>query len=303
MVPLEDNKPVYWQINDYNLEIKYPNKLYFPQVNINKLETLSYYRDIASVMLPYLKDRPVTLHYFPQGINGVSFFKRNIINVPTEIIKLVPYKELTQDKTISIPIINTKTGLLYFVSKGVIEFHTWNARYPNYNTPDYAIFDLDIEYLEDFPLVLKASLALKEELDARALKSFIKTSGGTGLHVYVPVKPVYTHKEVREWVKSIGKILMDKHPEFITVNRIGGKTHTKGMVTIDYQQNAIARSMISAYSLRARPEATVSTPLSWKEVKKGNFLPIDFNIKTVKERVNKLGDLFAGVLKEKQELI
>ena len=303
MPPIEEGNPVFWQIDGYNLEIKYPNKPYFPQVHIHKLETVSYYRDIASIMLPYLKDRPATLHYFPRGVEGgVSFYKRDLKNAPSEIIKLVPYDELTQDKTILVPIINTKAGLLYFASKGVIEFHLWNTTYTNYQTPDFAVFDLDIESLTDFGLVLKASLVLKEELDKLKVKSFIKTSGGTGLHVYVPVKAIYTHEQVREWVKNVGKILMEKHSDFITVNRIGGKTHTNGMVTIDYLQNAISRSMVAPYSLRATPKATVSTPLSWKEVAEGNFLPTDFTLKTVPKRIAEKGDLFAGVLTEKQEL-
>ncbi len=303
MASVEEGEPVFWQIGDYNLEIKYPNKPYFPDSNINKLQTVSYYRKVSSVMLPYFKNRPATLHYFPRGIKGgVSFYKRDFKNTPSQIIKLVPYNELTQDKTIFVPVINTKAGLLYFASKGVIEFHLWNAVYPDYDKPNYAVFDLDIESLKDFNLVLKASLALKTELDNLNLKSFIKTSGGTGLHVYVPVKSIYTHLQVRNWVKKIGVVLMNKHSDFITVNRIGGKTHTNRMVTIDYLQNAISRSIIAPYSLRAHPKATVSTPLEWKEVKKGNFSPTDFTLKTVPKRIAEKGDLFKGFLNGNQEL-
>jgi len=304
MTPKDEGNPIIWNIDNYNLEIKYPNKPYFPDIQVNKLETVSYYKSVSDVMLPYLNNRPATLHYFPRGIQGgVSFYKRDLKNAPSHIIKLVPYHELTQDKTISVPIINTRAGLLYFASKGVIEFHLWNAKYPDFDTPNYAVFDLDIESLTDFDLVLKSSLKLKELLDKLNLQSFIKTSGGTGLHVYVPIKTIYTHKQVRNWVKNIGKVLMDKYPEFITVNRIGGKTHTNGMVTIDYLQNAISRSMVAPYSLRAHPQATVSTPLSWDEVTEGNFLPTDFTLKTVPDRIAKKGDLFLGVLNGNQELI
>ena len=303
MTLIDEGKPITWQINNYDLEIKYPNKPYFPDIHVNKLETISYYRDVSEVMLPYLHNRPATLHYFPRGIKGgISFYKRDLKDAPSNIIDLVPYQELTQDKTILVPIINTKAGLLYFASKGVIEFHLWNATFPNFDKPDFAVFDLDIETLSDFDLVLKTSLALKKELDALNVQSFIKTSGGTGLHVYVPIKPIYTHVQVREWIKNIGKILMKNYPDFITVNRIGGKTHTNGMVTVDYLQNAISRSMVAPYSLQAQPTATVSTPLSWEEVAKGDFLPTDFTIKTVPQRIAEKGDLFKGVLTDKQEL-
>ena len=302
MAPIDEGKPIIWHIDNYNLEIKYPNKPYFPDIQVTKLETINYYRNIAEVLLPYLHNRPATLHYFPRGIKGVSFYKRDLKDAPTNIIDLVPYKELTQDKTILIPIINTKAGLLYFASKGVIEFHLWNTIFPDFEKPDFAVFDLDIENLSAFDLVLKTSLLLKKELDFLNLKSFIKTSGGTGLHIYVPIKPIYTHLQVRNWIKNIGKILMKKHPDFITVNRIGGKTHSNNLVTIDYLQNAISRCMVAPYSLRAQPKATVSTPLAWEEVAKGNFLPTDFTIKTVPERLAEKGDLFQGVLTTKQEL-
>ena len=299
----EEGSPITWIIDEYKLTINYPNKIYWPENNITKIQLLEYYKQMAHTMLPYFNNRPITLHYFPKGIeNDLQFYKRNITNVPTDIIKLVEYDEKSQDKVINIPIVESVAGLLYFASKGVIEFHLWNATYPHLNNPDIAVFDLDIDTKNNFNSALEVALILNKYLEEFNLKSYCKTTGGTGLHIYVPILPKYTHEQVRFWVKSVGQTLSEQHPNKITTKTISGKTHESSKVTIDYLQNTISRTMIAPYSVRGYKNAPVSTPLSWEEIKIGHFLPKDFNLKTMPSRIQKTGDLFKEVLTLKQEL-
>ncbi len=301
-MPIE-GEPITWVIDNQTIEIKYPKKLYWKDSGISKIELVEYYKNMADIMLPYFKNRPITLHYFPRGIdNSLQFYKRNVTHVPKDIVKLVSYKEKSQDKVISLPVIFSAVGLLYFAAKGVIEFHLWNSKYTSFEMPDIAVFDLDIDSISNFKQVVKVALIINNYLNELNLVSFCKTTGGTGLHVYVPINPIYNHQQVRDWVRFVGEELSGKYPDLITTKSIGRKTHISNKVTIDYLQNTISRTMISPYSVRGYKNATVSTPLLWDELKNNDFLPEDFNLKTIPKRLAEIGDVFKGVLTVKQEL-
>lgn len=299
-----EEKPITWNIEGYDLKITHPNKVYWPNQGYTKLDLLQYYKDIAPVLLPYLKNRPVTLHFFPKGIEEFSFYKRNFEDVEEDenLFHTCSYEEISQDKTIRVLLIDRVSGLLYFASRGGIEFHLWSSKMPDYTYPDIAVFDFDINETVPIENVLQAATYLNEFLKSKGLKSFVKTSGGYGLHVYLPIIPEYTFKEVKVWVKSVCDKLAKKYPNLITTQRKGRKTHISDKVTIDYLQNVISRNTAAPYTVRAYDNAPVSTPLTWREVKKGGFVPKDFNIKNVVSRVKKKGDLFAEVLSGKQRL-
>ncbi|VAW41131.1 ATP-dependent DNA ligase clustered with Ku protein, LigD [hydrothermal vent metagenome] len=294
------DKPLIWNIDGYELLISHPQKLYWPKERYTKIDVLNYYRTISTTILPYFKDRPVTLHYFPRGIEGFSFYKRNFEN--ESLIRTASYKEVSQDKTIQVPLIDSSSGLLWLASRGGIEFHLWSSKMPNYTHPDIAIFDLDISKDTDFNDVLKAGWYLHELLNSIKIKSYPKTSGGTGLHVYVPIVAKYSFELVRNWVKSIGNKLANCYPEIISTKKDKGATHKSDKVIIDCLQNVISRNTAAPYTVRAYSSAPISTPLSWDEVKKGGFTPKSFTIKNVPDRVAKLGDLFSEVLTNKQQL-
>lgn len=299
-----EEHPIILNIEGYELEIAHPNKVYWPKEGFTKMDVINYYKSLAAILLPYFKNRPVTLHYYPKGIEGFSFYKRDfeITDGQEKLFRTTSYKEISQDKTIQVPLIDSVAGALWFASKGGFEFHLWSSKMPNYTKPDIAIFDLDANENTPFKDVLKASLYLKELLISMGLESYPKTSGGNGMHVYVPIIPKYSFEFVREWVKKISMKLEKQQPECITTQRDSGKTHTSTKVTIDYLQNAVSRNTVAPYSLRGYPGAPVSTPLSWEEVKKGGFCQIDFNIESVPARVDKLGDLFSEVLLNKQTI-
>ncbi len=304
MSKLEEEKPIIWNVEGYELHITHPGKLYWPKAGYSKLNLLQYYKNMAPILLPYFKDRPVTIHYFPRGIEDFSFYKRNFADDEEDgnLFHTVPYEEISQDKTIRVPLIDTTAGLLYFASKGGIEFHLWSSLMPNYNHPDIAIFDFDVNKNVSFENVLQAASYLNELLGAMQLKSYPKTTGGSGLHVYVPIVTKYSFKQVRAWVKGISDVLTKTYPNLIAPQSKSGKTHNSNKVTVDYLQNVVSRNTAAPYSARGYANAPVSTPLTWEEVNKGGFLPKDFNIITVPKRVESLGDLFAEVLRNKQKL-
>jgi len=292
----QEGAPVYRNINGHEIEVKYPCKLYWPDSGITKLELVDYYVATAPLMFPYLKERPVTLHYFPRGIKDVSFYKRDYSHPLPGLIDTYPYKEISQDKIIDVPVIAGEAGIVYLASKGCIEFHNWSSRIKDIHHPDLAIFDMDISDIQNFPLVLEAALLLHDYLKEKKLHSFVKTSGGNGLHLLVPVEPVYTFKEVRDWVAETGIIMKEKYPEIFSLPDKGNKTHNQNKVVIDFRQNIITRNTASVYTVRAKPGATVSAPLSWDEVKEGKIRPKDLTIKTLPERIKEKGDLFKEIL-------
>lgn len=300
----KEETTIIWNIDSYKLFISHPQKLYWPKAGYTKLDLLRYYKDIFPTLLPYLKDRPVTMHYFPRGIESFSFYKRDFEQKEEneKLFHTVPYKEISQDKIIHVPLIDSKAALLWMVSKGGIEFHLWSSIMPAYTHPDIVIFDLDINRDGDFNTVLQTAGYLNELLVTMDLHAYPKTSGGTGLHVYVPIITEYSFEFVRKWVKSIADKLANNYPKLITTLKDGHKTHQSNKVTIDYLQNVVSRNTAAPYTVRAYPGAPVSTPLTWDEVKKGGFLPKDFNIKNIPDRILKLGDLYSKVLTNKQRL-
>ncbi len=297
-----EGMPIYWEIEGVKIEIKYPGKLYWPEDHITKLELVTYYRDIADIMMPYLEKRPVTLHYFPRGIHQISFYKRDFSKPIPGLIETYPYQEISQDKTIMVPIVASKAGLVYLASKGCIEFHTWASTIPEVNKPTWAVIDLDIGKSMGFNLILEAAGLLYDYLQSLHVQAFAKTSGGSGLHIYIPLKRIYTFEQVRDWIAKLGLKMQSLYPELFTLPAKRNKTHDSQKVIIDYMQNVITRNTASVYTVRAKKGAPVSTPVSWDEVKAKSFIPADFTIKTVPERVQKIGDLFQGVLKTQQTL-
>ena len=293
-----------WDIDGFELNINMPNKIYWPGESYTKLDLLNYYKVMSPILLPYFKNRPVTIKFYPKGVDGPSYYKRSFDHGLNDrhLFTTFPYAEITQDKILQVPVIASAAGILYFASKGGIEFHLWSSKAPKFQFPDIAIFDLDVQDLIHFEDVLKVTNYLGDALSAMKLKSYAKTSGGTGIHVYVPILPHYPFEIIRAWVKSVGNQLADKYPDLVTTKLKGRKTHNSKKVTIDYLQNVISRNTIAPYSVRAYKKAPVSTPLTWDEVREGGFLPTDFTIKNVPERVEKLGDIFAEVLNYKEIL-
>jgi bifunctional non-homologous end joining protein LigD len=291
-----------WQLGSQTIQVSHLEKVYWPQAGFTKGDLLGYYRQIAPVALPYLKDRPVTLRVFPQGVERVSYYLRDCPEDAPDWLRRVEYRPRTVSHPVPLPLIDTVAGLLWFANQGAIEFHLWGSHLPDLTQPDLAIFDLDPGEGASFDAVREAALRLHDALAQAGVKGHPKTSGGGGLHVFVPLAAGYTFERVRGWVKGVGEQLASSYPDLIALAH--GATHQGNRVTIDYAQNSVGRNTASPYTLRAHPvHPTVSTPLTWEELEAGTTLPAALTPQVVLERVRRLGDLFAPVLQGDQHII
>ncbi len=290
-----------WQLGSQTVQVSHLEKRYWQQVEFTKGDMLHYYQQIASVALPYFKDRPVTLRVFPQGVAGVSYYLRDCPDAAPDWLRRVKYHPKTATHLIPLPLIDNAAGLIWFANQGAIEFHLWSSHVPDLTEPDQAIFDLDPGKTASFRNVREAALRLHDKLEQAGVRGYPKTSGGRGLHIYVPLAAGYTFERVRTWVKAVGQQLATTYPDLIAIAH--GPTHQGGRVTIDAAQNSVGRNTAAPYTLRASiPHPTVSTPLTWEELGAGDFHPADLTPQVVLERVGRLGDLFAPVLHTDQHI-
>ncbi len=288
------------------IPVTYPNKIYWPRTErskeVTKLDLIYYYKSISAFMLPYLNKRPVTFKYYPRGINNISFYRRDLHTQHPSYIKTFPYEEISQNKTIQLPLINNTAGLLWFMAKGAIEVHLWSSRVADLLHPDMVIFDLDISDQNQFSKILEVAVIIYQLLQEKGINCYAKTSGGSGLHIYLPIKPLYEYEKVRNWVKSLAIGLIKKYPDLIQIVSKNSKTHQKNKVTIDYMQNTLSRNTAAPYTVRATVDARVSMPLTWQNIQLGKVRPEDFNIFNTLDRLKANGDIFEKVLQQPQSL-
>ena len=290
-----------WQLGGQSFQVTHLEKMYWPQAGFIKGDLLGYYRQIAPVLLPHLKDRPVTLRVYPQGVEGASYYLRDCPEQAPDWLQRVQYQPKTVSHPVPLPLIDTTAGLLWFANLGAIEFHLWGSHTPVLAQPDLAIFDLDPGETASFAAVREAALRLHDALEQAGVSGYPKTSGGGGLHVFVPLVPGHTFERVRTWVKGVGQWLASSYPSLVALAH--GATHQGGRVTVDYAQNSVGRNTAAPYTLRARQiHPAVSTPLTWKELEEGDLHPADLTPQIVLERVGRLGDVFAPVLQGNQHI-
>lgn len=290
-----------WQLAGQTVQVSHLEKIYWPQAGFTKGDMLEYYRQIAPVVLPHFKDRPVTLRVYPQGAEHASYYLRDCPDDAPGWLRRVPYRPKTVRHEVPLPLIDSAAGLIWFANQGAIEFHLWGSRVPHLEQPDLAIFDLDPGETASFHDVREAALRLHDRLEQAGVKAYPKTSGGHGLHIYVPLAAGSPFEQVRGWVKTLGEQLAATYPELIATAH--GATHRGGRVTIDQAQNSLGRNTAAPYTMRAQPaHPTVSTPLTWEELAANTIQPTDLTPSVVLERIGRLGDLFAPVLQGNQHI-
>jgi bifunctional non-homologous end joining protein LigD len=285
------------------LKLSNLDKVFFPDDGITKGDLLTYYRAVAPVLLPHLKDRPFTLKRYPNGIEGGFFFQKD---APVHMPEWIPTREFevsTRDsprkrRKIRAPLVNDELALLWMVNMGCIDLNTWYSRIDRPERPDFVLFDLDPAADVGFGEVVEVALLVKEVLDALGLAGFAKTSGSDGMHVLVPVERRYGYEKTREFAEIVAGTLARTHRGLVTTE--WSKAKRRG-VLIDANQNGEGKTIASVYSVRPHPGAPVSTPLRWDEVRKG-LDPRAFGMDEVLGRVEQHGDLFEGVLTTRQSL-
>lgn len=281
------------QVGDRLLSVSNLDKLYWPDASITKRDLISYYRAMSGFILPYLVDRPLSLHRFPNGINGRSFFQKDMDFAPDWIEKVsLPTAEGGEAGTIEYLLCQDEATLVYLANLGSLELHPWNSRVGSLDRPDYLVFDLD-PGTRPFEDVVRVAQTLHDVLDSIEAPNLVKTSGQSGLHVFTPLAARYTYEQARQFAVLVLQLVHRRLPDLTSLERDPKKRKDK--IYLDYLQNRRGQTMVAPYSPRPRPEAPVSTPLLWEEVRPG-LNPKDYTLLNIRARVEKLGDLWKEIL-------
>jgi bifunctional non-homologous end joining protein LigD len=269
------------------------NKLFWPEPKITKGDLLQYYLDVSQWLLPHLKDRAMVMKRYPHGAAGEFFFMKRVPVPHPEWLELCSIQHASGN-VIDFPMVQDVASLLWVVNLGCIDLNQWYARCDDVDRPDYLHFDLDPVPGADFGKVRDTALLVRESLDALDMPNLAKTTGSKGVHVYVPIVRGPTQKQVWTFAKEFAQQMESRDSKLVTAQYKVAK-RPRGRVLVDYNQNAWGRTLASVYSVRPKPQATVSTPLTWKEVEKGVTIE-DFRIDNVPARLHKLGDLWEPLL-------
>jgi bifunctional non-homologous end joining protein LigD len=264
-------------------------KPFWPELGISKGDLLRYYLAVAPVLLPHLRDRAMVMKRYPHGAAGGFFFMKR---APTPRPAWIETCAIEHDSgnVIDFPMIQDRAALLWVINLGCIDLNQWYARCDDVDRPDYLHFDLDPTEGATFAQVREAGLAVREALDALRMPSYAKTTGSRGLHVYVPIVRGPVQKDVWRFTKALATELAARHPALLTAEyRVARRPRSR--VLVDYNQNAWGRTLASVYSVRPRPLAPVSTPVTWQEVEQGVEIE-DFTIRDVGARAARRGDLW-----------
>lgn len=288
----EDETQKTIKLNGHELKLTHLDKVFWPEEQVTKRDMLNYYHQVAPFILPYMKDRPQSLNRFPDGINGNSFFQKNVQGKVADWLVTHPYVSESDKKTKHFLVCKDEATLIYMASMGCIEMNPWHSRIQSPENPDWCVIDLDPD-TNPFDEVVEAARVVKTVLDSVGLPGFCKTSGSTGLHIYIPLGAAYSYEQSKLLAELIVQIVHDEIPSFTSLERNPAKRKKK--IYLDYLQNRNQQTIAAPYSLRPKPGATVSTPLHWEEVKKG-LSPKEFTIFTIPDRLKAEGDLFTGVL-------
>jgi bifunctional non-homologous end joining protein LigD len=280
------------EINGHELSFTHLSKLYWPKEKITKRDMLNYYYQVAPFILPYMKDRPQSLNRHPNGITGESFYQKDVTGKVPNWIKTFPYHSEADAKDKNFLVCTDEASLLYIASLGCIEMNPWSSRIQSPENPDWCIIDLDPDS-KNFDKVVEAALVTKEILDSANIPGFCKTSGSTGLHIYIPLGAKYNYEVSKEFARLIVTLVNEQLPK--TTSIVRATKDRKGKIYLDFLQNRPQATLATAYSIRPKPGATVSMPLHWAEVKKGLTIQ-DFNINNAIARLKEQGDIFKPVL-------
>ncbi len=283
------------------LKLSNLDKPFWPDEGITKGDLLAYYRDIAPVLVPHLRDRPFTMRRYPDGWQGKHFFQKDAPSHMPDWIARAPFPASTRDgeqRLIDYPLVNDDLALLWMANMGCIDMNAWTSRADLPARPDWVIFDLDPSDDVGFPEVIEVALLVRQILDLVGLESFPKTSGSRGIHVLVPIARRHGYDETREFAGIVAGALARAHPGLVTTEWT--KSKRRG-VLVDANQNGPGKTTATVYSVRPRPGAPVSTPLRWDEVRAG-LDPTAFTLDEVRARLARHGDLFAPVLALRQSL-
>jgi bifunctional non-homologous end joining protein LigD len=294
------SESVFIDVDGRRLHLTNLNKVYFPLDGFRKRDLLAHYYWAAPMILPFLKDRPLVLRRYPNGIEGESFFQKDAGKDTPDWVKTVSIVSEDRGRTVRYIIANDRATLVYLANLGCIDHNPWSSRYNDQEHPDYIFFDLDPTEGTPFSTVVKFGKLFLEALEKLKITAFAKTSGATGFHIFVPIEPRYTFEQARLFVQAVSSIVSKKNPGVLTSERTVRK-RARGSIYVDAHQNSRGQSLACAYSVRAFPHAPVSTPVRMSDLR-SDLEPEKWNVKTIRRRVEAVGDLWANFWKSRQKL-
>jgi bifunctional non-homologous end joining protein LigD len=278
--------------------ITHPEKILFPDDGITKGELAAYYEAIASVMLPHLRRRPITMERYHRGISAPGFFQKDVSKGFPEWLKRVEVPK--HGGTVHHPIANDTRSLLWLANQNSITIHVWPSRMPDLYHPDVCVFDLDPAGEDDLHTLRTAALNLRDLLAELGLPSWIKTSGSKGFHIAVPLDGRSDFGEVFRFAHHVGRVLVQRDPEHLTQEF--SKADRGGRILVDTGRNGYSATFAATYTVRAKRGAPVSAPCTWEEIEGGEVHPKSFTLRTLPERVATVGDLWSDLLRRKRSL-
>lgn len=288
----------HWEVAGRRVRVSNLDKLFWPDDGVTKRDMIAHYVRFGELIVPYLRDRPLSTHVYPDGINGAHFWRKD---KPAGAPPWVESWRYTGDEAVKDWILPNEIATLAFVANaGVIDMHPWHSRFDAPHQPDWAVFDLDPFEPATFADVVDIAKLVKAALDHMELRGVLKTSGQTGLQIYVPIRRGPDYETVRGWVEQVARAIGRVRPDMITWDWSVAKRG--GRLRIDYTQNIINKTLAGPYSLRPERGAPVSVPIAWEELDDPKLRPDAWNIRNVEARVRQTGDLFRGLLRTDQDL-
>jgi len=288
------------ELDGKQLRLTNLNKIYFPESGITKRDLLAYYYRMADYILPFLRNRPLVMRRYPDGIKGQPFFQKDVRNSVPEWLETIAVPSDGKQEIVHYAVANDRASLLLLTGLGCIDHNPWSSRRDNLDHPDYFFFDLDPSEGTDFRVVTAVAKALYAKLTELGIRPSLKTSVATGFHIYVPVDRLYTYEQLRTFAEIVARLATAKIPNLVTNERIVAK-RPAGTVLIDVQQNALGRPLAAPYSVRAFAKAPVSTPVLPQELR-ASLLPERFNLRTIASRLEEKGDLWADFFESRQRI-
>ncbi len=296
---LPDIKEASREIDGQTLKFTNLKKVYYPDDGYTKRDVINYYDAVSGLILPHLKDRPLSLKRYPNGIKDEFFFQKHAAETFAPWLRTELIDSDHNEAPINYVFAQDRASLLYLANLGCIDQNPWMSRSGSLDNPDFVLIDLDPQHCS-FDKIVEAALLVKDVLDEIDMEGYPKTTGGDGMHVYIPVEPEYTYEHTRTFAEVIARIVTRRRPELFTTPRSVSKRE-RNRVYFDWVQNAKSKTIAAPYVLRAYAGAPVATPLEWNEVRAG-LHPSQFNISNAQERFREKGDLFEGVLKRPQRI-
>jgi len=278
--------------------ITHPEKVLFPDDGITKGEIATYYETIAPVLLPHIRNRPVTMERYPSGIGKKGFWQKDVSKGFPEWLQRVAVPK--KDGTVHHPLVTDVRSLLWIVNQNTITPHVWVTRVPDLYHPDVCVFDLDPSRDDEPEVLRQATLALRDLLDELGLPSWVKTTGSKGFHIVVPLDGSARTDEVERFAHAVGRLMVARDPDHLTQEF--SKADRGGRILVDTGRNGYSATFATPYAVRAKAGAPVSAPCTWEEVARGEVLPRSFTVRTLPERVARVGDLWSDMKRRGRSL-